>query len=156
MRIFKYAIVLLAMMAVSVTFSSCSKDVDKRVADDLEGKEFFWMEFSLSNPGSLDAEGKVDFIQTFNFQVYGVENKVDELMCNPMYCTQDYATNNWNRFCALSLAENEFVTKVMVPVANRTGATDFEVTVTFSKNEKKDVLGTKVFKVSEALAAVNQ
>lgn len=152
MKIFKYATLLLAIMAMTTSFSSCSKDVDKRMADDLETKQNFWMEFTLSNPGSLNAEAKEKFIELFNQEIYNVEKKVDELICNPLYCTQDYAYNNWNKLLSLPDAENTLIQKVMIPVAQIQGVRDFEVTVTFSKDNKETILGTKVYKASEVIS----
>ena len=152
MKIFKFATVLLAMMAMTASFSSCSKDVDKRMADDLEAKQNYWMEFTLSNPGSLSAAAQTKFIELFNQEIYNVEKKVDELICNPLYCTQDYAYNNWNKLLSLPDAENTLIQKVMIPVAQIQGVRDFEVTVTFSKDNKETILGTKVYKASEVIS----
>ena len=151
MKIKKFATVLLAMMAMTVMFSGCSKDVDERVADDLDYKQNFWMEFSLSNPGSLDATAQQKFIELFNLHIYNVEKKADELICNPLYCTQEYAMNNWNRLLALPNADNDVIQKVMKPVSEMQGVRDFEVTVVFSKDEKQTILGTKVYKAAEVL-----
>ncbi|MBQ7420104.1 MAG: hypothetical protein IJV17_05100 [Prevotella sp.] len=155
MKIFKFATVLLAMMAMTATFSSCSKDVDERVADELEAKQNFWMEVTLSNPGSLNAAAQSKFIELFNLKIYNVENKLDELICNPLYCTQDYATNNWNRLLNLPDEDNNIIQDVMKPVAKIQGVRDFEVTVTFSKDEKQTILGTKVYRAAEVISAAD-
>ena len=94
MKILKYAIALFAIVAMTASVSSCSKDVDDRMADKVEAKQNFWIEFSLSNPGSLDAAAQVEFIELFNQVVYNVEKKQDELICNPLYVTEDYDRTN--------------------------------------------------------------
>ena len=152
MKIFKYAIALFAIVAMTASVSSCSKDVDERMADKVEAKQNFWMEFSLSNPGSLDATAQVQFIELFNQAIYNVEKKQDELICNPLYCTEDYARNNWERLLNLPNKDNDVITKVMKPIAESTGVKDFEVTVVFSKDEKQTILGTMVYRAAEVLA----
>lgn len=41
----------------------------------------------------------------------------------------------------------------MIPVAKAAKVRDFEVTVTFSKDEKQSVLGTKVYKAADFVSA---
>lgn len=176
MKIFKYATALLAMIAMTASFSSCSKDVDERKSKDIEAKENFWMEVSVSNPGSLNdaviiitewikVSGKTYEVEkarysgteyfnlTFNKEIYGTENKIDALICNPIHNTSNYAWNNWNKLLALSDADNDIIQKVMIPVAKAAKVRDFEVTVTFSKDEKQSVLGTKVYKAADFVSA---
>ena len=152
MKIFKYAIALFAIVAMTASVSSCSKDVDDRMADKVEAKQNFWMEFSLSNPGSLDAEYQTEFIRLFNLEIYGIENKLDALTCNPLYVTEDYARANWDKLVNLPNKDNDVITKVMKPIAESTGVKDFEVTVVFSKDEKQTILGTMVYRAAEVLA----
>ena len=152
MKIFKYAIALFAIVAMTASVSSCSKDVDDRMADKVEAKQNFWMEFSLSNPGSLDATAQTEFIKLFNKEIYGIENKVNEITCNPLYVTEDYARANWDKLVNLPNDKNDVITKVMKPIAESTGVKDFEVTVVFSKDEKQTILGTMVYRAAEVLA----
>lgn len=152
MKIFKYAIALFAIVAMTASVSSCSKDVDERMADKVEAKQNFWMEFSLSNPGSLDATAQTEFIKLFNKEIYGIENKVNEITCNPLYVTEDYARANWDKLVNLPNKDNDVIQKVMKPIAESTGVKDFEVTVVFSKDEKQTLLGTMVYRAAEVLA----
>ena len=152
MKIFKYAIALFAIVAMTASVSSCSKDVDDRMADKVEAKQNFWMEFSLSNPGSLDATAQTEFIKLFNKEIYGIENKVNEITCNPLYVTEDYARANWDKLVNLPNKDNDVIQKVMKPIAESTGVKDFEVTVVFSKDEKQTILGTMVYRAAEVLA----
>ena len=162
MKILKYAIALFAIVAMTASVSSCSKDVDDRMADKVEAKQNFWMEFSISNPGSLPSttvtykkltySGIEYFNILFNLEIYGIENKVNELTCNPLYVTEDYARANWDKLVNLPNKDNDVIQKVMKPVAEETGVKDFEVTVVFSKDEKQTILGTMVYRAAEVLA----
>ena len=59
MKALRYLIVLVAMTAMSATFISCDRENDitgNPVVDpnqEVNGKKMYWIDFQLSNPGSL-------------------------------------------------------------------------------------------------------
>ena len=57
MKNLRYVVVLMAMVAMSVSYTSCSKDIEP----DVDAKENFWFDFKLSNPGSLNATAQARF-----------------------------------------------------------------------------------------------
>lgn len=163
MKIFKYVTVLLAVAAMSVSFTSCNKENDitgNPIADhtqDVDGKQDYWISFTL-NPGSLNAEAITLFNTTFAEQIYPEdyakgEHEIDFLE-HPMYVTEEYARNNFNRIKALSSSENDIVQKVMKPVAQFAKTKDFDVVMTLSKDNMETVLDTYTFRGQEVLADV--
>ena len=76
MKNLRYVIVLMAMVAVSLSYTSCSKDIDPEV----EAKENFWFDFKLSNPGSLNATAQARFTALVDSVIFGdvYDNTDDE------------------------------------------------------------------------------
>ena len=155
MKIYKFVTVLLAVLAMSATFFSCDRDNDitgDPMADHTQGdKQDYWIDFTLSNPGSLSAAAQARFVELKDTTIYG--EKLIKVIEHPMYVTLDYATNNFNKVAALPNAENDIVQKVMLPISLFDGAQkkDFDVTMTLSKDSMRTVLATKVWKASEVL-----
>ena len=155
MKIYKYVTVLLAVLAMSATFFSCDRDNDitgDPMADHTQGdKQDYWIDFTLSNPGSLSAAAQARFVELKDTTIYG--EKLIKVIEHPMYVTLDYATNNFNKVAALSNEENDIVQKVMKPISLFDGVQkkDFDVTMTLSKDSMRTVLATKVWKASEVL-----
>lgn len=157
MKIFKYVTVLLAAVAMTVMFESCDKDSDitgNPMADhntSVDGKQDFWIDFSLSNPGSLSQAAQARFIELRDTTIYG--EKLIKIIEHPMYCTQDYAMDNFNKVINLPNDKSDLVQKVMLPTSQFGGANvrDFEVTMTLSKDSMKTTLATHVFKAAEVL-----
>ena len=155
MKIYKYVTVLLAVLAMSATFFSCDRDNDitgDPMADHTQGdKQDYWIDFTLSNPGSLSAAAQARFVELKDTTIYG--EKLIKPIEHPMYVTLDYATNNFNKVAALSNEENDIVQKVMKPISLFDGVQkkDFDVTMTLSKDSMRTVLATKVWKASEVL-----
>lgn len=155
MKIYKFVTVLVAVLAMSATFFSCDRDNDitgDPMADHTQGdKQDYWIDFTLSNPGSLSAAAQARFVELKDTTIYG--EKLIKVIEHPMYVTLDYATNNFNKVAALSAEENDIVQKVMLPISLFDGAQkkDFDVTMTLSKDSMRTVLATKVWKASEVL-----
>ena len=155
MKIYKYVTVLLAVLAMSTTFFSCDRDNDitgDPMADHTQGdKQDYWIDFTLSNPGSLSEAAQARFVELKDTTIYG--EKLIKVIEHPMYVTLDYATNNFNKVAALSNEENDIVQKVMKPISLFDGVQkkDFDVTMTLSKDSMRTVLATKVWKASEVL-----
>lgn len=163
MKIFKYVTVLLAVAAMSVAFTSCSKENDitgNPIADhtqDVDGKQDYWISFTL-NPGSLNAEAIAMYHATFAEQIYPDDFAKGEREINflehPMYVTEEYARTNFNRIKAIPSAENDIVQEVMKPVAMFAKTKDFDVVMTLSKDNMETVLDTYTFRGQEVLADV--
>ena len=122
------------------------------MADHTQGdKQDYWIDFTLSNPGSLSAAAQARFVELKDTTIYG--EKLIKVIEHPMYVTLDYATNNFNKVAALSNEENDIVQKVMKPISLFDGVQkkDFDVTMTLSKDSMRTVLATKVWKASEVL-----
>lgn len=157
MKIYKYVTVLLAVLAMSATFFSCDRDNDitgDPMADHTQGdKQDYWIDFTLSNPGSLSAAAQARFVELKDTTIYG--EKLIKVIEHPMYVTLDYATNNFNKVAALSNEENDIVQKVMLPTSlfddAKNPKRDFSVTMTLSKDSMRTVLATKVWNASEVL-----
>jgi hypothetical protein len=163
MKIFKYVTVLLAVAAMSVAFTSCSKENDitgNPIADhtqDVDGKQDYWISFTL-NPGSLNAEAIALYHATFAEQIYPEAYAKGEHEINflehPMYVTEEYARTNFNNIKAIPSSENDIVQKVMKPVALSAKTKDFDVVMTLSKDNMTTVLDTYTFRGQEVLADV--
>ena len=155
MKIYKFVTVLVAVLAMSATFFSCDRDNDitgDPMADHTQGdKQDYWIDFTLSNPGSLSEAAQARFVELKDTTIYG--EKLIKVIEHPMYVTLDYATNNFNKVAALSNEENDIVQKVMKPISLFDGVQkkDFDVTMTLSKDSMRTVLATKVWKASEVL-----
>ena len=155
MKAIKYATVLLAVLAMSATFFSCDRDNDitgNPMADHTQGdKQDYWIDFTLSNPGSLSDAAQARFVELKDTTIYG--EKLIKVIEHPMYVTQDYAMDNFNKVAALSDAENDIVQKVMLPTSLYDGVQkkDFSVTMTLSKDSMRTVLATKVWNAAEVL-----
>ena len=164
MKIFKYVTVLLAVAAISVAFTSCSKDNDitgNPLADhtqNVDGKQDYWISFTL-NSGSLNAEAIALYHATFAEQIYPEDFAKGEREINflehPMYVTEEYARTNFNKIKAIPSSENDIVQKVMVPVAQFAKIKDFDVVMTLSKDNMTTVLDTYTFRGQEVLAGVS-
>ena len=155
MKAIKYVTVLLAVLAMSATFFSCDRDNDitgDPMADHTQGdKQDYWIDFTLSNPGSLSDAAQARFVELKDTTIYG--EKLIKVIEHPMYVTQDYAMDNFNKVAALSDAENDIVQKVMLPTSLYDGVQkkDFSVTMTLSKDSMRTVLATKVWNAAEVL-----
>jgi hypothetical protein len=157
MKIYKYVTVLLAVLAMSATFFSCDRDNDitgDPMADHTQGdKQDYWIDFTLSNPGSLSAAAQARFVELKDTTIYG--EKLIKVIEHPMYVELDYAMKSFNSVAALPNAENDIVQKVMLPTSlfddAKNPKRDFAVTMTLSKDSMRTVLATKVWNASEVL-----
>lgn len=157
MKIYKYVTVLLAVLAMSATFFSCDRDKEitgDPMADHTQGdKQDYWIDFTLSNPGSLSAAAQARFVELKDTTIYG--EKLIKVIEHPMYVELDYAMNSFNKVAALSNEENDIVQKVMLPTSlfddAKNPKRDFAVTMTLSKDSMRTVLATKVWNASEVL-----
>ena len=156
MKILKYILVLMAVAAMSGSFVSCDRDNDitgDPIADhskDVNGKQDYWIDLTLSNPGSLSQAAQARFVELRDTVIYGDKNiKIIE---HPMYCTEDYARTNFNNVIAIPNDQSDIVQKIMLPVAKIQKVKDFEVTMTLTKDSMNTVLDSHVFRASEVLA----
>lgn len=161
MKIYKYVTVLLAVMAMSATFFSCDRDNDitgEPMADHTQGnKQDYWIDFQLTNPGSLSPAAQARFVELKDTVVYG--EKLIKVIEHPIYETLEYVTDNFNRVANLPVEENDIVQKVMKPTAAYDGIVDrsgiikkdFVVTMVLSKDSMRTVLATKDWPAAEVL-----
>ena len=161
MKIFKYISVFVAFAAMSLTFISCDRDNDitgNPMADHTNGdKQDYWIDFTLSNPGSLSAAAQARFVELKDTTIYG--DKLIKVIEHPMYETLDYVMKNFNAVAAVPANESDIVQKIMKPtsafdgIQDKTGAIkkDFVVTMTLSKDSMRTVLATKEWKAAEVL-----
>ena len=148
MKNLRYVIVLMAMGAVSMSYTSCSKDIDPEV----DAKENFWFDFKLSNPGSLNTAAQARFPALVDSVIFGdVYDNPETRTHYPIYNTEAYARENFNKIVALPNSESDIVQKIMLPVSRIQNVKDFEVTMTLSKDSMNTVLATKVYKAQEVL-----
>lgn len=147
MKILKYVAVLLAVVAMSATFASCDKEVDPKV----DAKQNYWIDLTLSNPGSLSSAAQARFVELKDTTIYGEKNI--KILEHPLYCTQDYALQNFNAVIAVPNTESDIVQKIMLPTSQYDGSSkrDFEVTLTLSKDSMQTVIASKVFRAAEVL-----
>lgn len=141
MKRLKYIAVLLAVMAMAVSFTGCSKDVDPEV----DAKQFYSTEFTLTNAGSLSAEGQQAFNDLADQVIWGAKGAAH----TPRYCTQEEAIKNFNAVVAISNSESDLVQKIIKPIADTYGARDFEATLIL-KDAEGATLASKVYRASEA------
>lgn len=143
MKTFKYVTALLVFAAMSATFVSC----DKEVNPDVDAKQNYWMDVTLSDAGSLSAAAQARFAELVDSVVWGSKGAVH----TPMYCTSDYAQTNFNKVAALSNEENDIVQKIMIPTAKfeTPNVYNFAVTLTLSKDEMNTTIATKTWNASE-------
>ncbi len=161
MKIFKYVSVFVAFAAMSLTFISCDRDNDitgNPMADHTNGdKQDYWIDFTLSNPGSLSAAAQARFVELKDTTIYG--DKLIKVIEHPMYETLDYVMKNFNAVAAVPANESDIVQKIMKPtsafdgIQDKTGAIkkDFVVTMTLSKDSMRTVLATYDWKAAEVL-----
>ncbi|MBR2291848.1 MAG: hypothetical protein IJ868_05995 [Prevotella sp.] len=141
MKRLKYIAVLLAVMAMSVSFTSCSKDVDP----DVDAKQFYSTEFTLTNAGSLSAEGQAAFNDLVDVVIWGSKGAAH----TPRYCTQEEAIANFNAVTAISNAESDLVQKIIKPIIAEYGARDFAATLILTGPDGA-TLGSKEYRASDA------
>lgn len=157
MKIYKYVTVLLAVLAMSATFFSCDRDNDisgTPMADhNLGDKQDYWIDFQLSNPGSLSEAAQARFVELKDTTIYG--EKLIKVIEHPIYESLDYVMNNFNKVSNLSNEENDIVQKVMKPTSVfddvKNPKKDFVVTMVLSKDSMRTVLATKEWKAAEVL-----
>ena len=159
MKIFQYVSVLLAVVARSAPFFSCDRDKDieaPAVVDpnaEVNGKTTYWIDFTLSNPGSLSDAAQARFVELRDTTIYG--DKGIKIIEHGMYNTYDYVKTNFDAVAALPNAENDIVQKVMLPTSlfddAKNPKKDFAVTMTLSKDSMRTVLATKVWNAAEVL-----
>jgi len=143
MKTFKYVTMLLALFAMAATFTSCDKDVDP----DVDAKQNYWIEISMTNPGSLNATGQQTFSDLVEEVVYGGGKHY------AMYCTEDYAKTNFQAVIQSMTASSDFATKVVQPTAAAGGASNFEFTITLSRQdgESKTQLDSHTFNAASLM-----
>lgn len=161
MKIYKYVTVLLAVLAMSATFFSCDRDNDitgDPMADHTQGdKQDYWIDFQLTNPGSLSPAAQARFVELKDTVIYG--EKLIKVIEHPIYETLEYVTDNFNRVANLPVEENDIIQKVMKPTAAYDGIVDksgiikkdFVVTMVLSKDSMRTVLATKDWPAAEVL-----
>ena len=149
MKIYKIVSVFVAVVAMSLTFISCDRDNDitgNPFADHTTGGvQDYWINFELSNTGNLTDAAQTRFKELVGEVIYSDKNV--NIMDHPIYNTEDYVRNNFNRVAALSNEENDIVQKIMIPTfcVDTVGGVchdDFEVKMTLSKDSMRTELAT--------------
>jgi hypothetical protein len=157
MKINKYVTVLLAVAAMASSFMSCNRDNDitgDPMADhsqNINGKQDFWIDFQLSNPGSLSEAAQARFIELRDTTIYG--EKLIKIIEHPMYVTENVARDNFNKVAAIPAEANDIVQKIMIPTAKIQKVRDFSVTMTLSKDSMRTVMNTYTWNASEVISA---
>lgn len=157
MKINKYVTVLLAVAAMASSFMSCNRDNDitgDPMADhsqNINGKQDFWIDFQLSNPGSLSEAAQARFIELRDTTIYG--EKLIKIIEHPMYVTENVARDNFNKVAAIPAEANDIVQKIMIPTAKIQKVRDFAVTMTLSKDSMRTVMNTYTWNASEVISA---
>ena len=157
MKINKYVTVLLAVSAMASSFMSCNRDNDitgDPMADhsqNINGKQDFWIDFQLSNPGSLSEAAQARFIELRDTTIYG--EKLIKIIEHPMYVTENVARDNFNKVAAIPAEANDIVQKIMIPTAKIQKVRDFSVTMTLSKDSMRTVMNTYTWNASEVISA---
>lgn len=157
MKVLRYLIVLVAMTAMSTTFFSCDRENDitgNPVVDpneEVNGKRMYWIDFQLSNAGSLSQAAQDRFIELRDTVIYG--EKGIKIIEHPMYVTRDYAMTNFNKVVELPSSESDLVQKVMKPtsVYGGTDVRDFVVTMSLSIDSMKTVIASHEFRAADVL-----
>ena len=157
MKVLRYLIVLVAMSAVVSTFCSCDRDNDitgNPVVDpneEVNGKRMYWIDFQLSNAGSLSQAAQDRFVELRDTVIYG--EKGIKIIEHPMYTTKDYAMTNFNKVVELPASESDLVQKVMKPTSVYGGADvrDFVVTMSLSIDSMKTVIASHEFRAADLL-----
>ena len=144
MKIFKYVTMLVAALAMTTTFSSCDKEVDP----DVDAKQNYWMELTLSNPGSLSAAAQATFNNLVEEVVYGGGDHF------AIYNTESYARNNFNAVVESMTPSSDFAQHVVLPTALVDRTRDFEFTFTLSRQdgENKTQLDSHVFRAADLVS----
>ena len=160
MKVLRYLIVLVAMTAVSATFFSCDRENDitgNPVVDpneEVNGKRMYWIDFQLSNAGSLSQAAQDRFVELRDTVIYG--EKGIKIIEHPMYVTRDYAVTNFNNVVNLPNSESDLVQKIMKPtsefgVAAGSEVRDFVVTMSLSVDSMKTVILSHDFRAADVL-----
>ncbi len=126
MKILKYATAALAAVAMMISFSSCSRDLDPEV----DAMGWYRCEVSLASQGSLSAEGVEAFEDAVN-EAYGLDHGATHYFS---HCSKAYMENAFNKTVALPNSENEIFTKIIASVVASQGVSDF--TVKFALEEQ--------------------
>lgn len=120
MKIFKYVVALVAILSMTFSFTSCSKDVNP----DVDAKQWYLIEFAVASQGSLtDAE-----VALFDAKVTEViyAGQTDRY---PMFVTSDYAYNSFNTIAGKG-KNSDVQKKVVNAIVKETGKKDFQVSMT--------------------------
>ena len=123
MKIMKYVAAAFAAVAMTLSFSSCSRDLDP----DVDSMGWYRCEVTLDNQGSLSEEGVAAFEDAVN-AAYGLEHGATHYFS---HCTKAYMESNYNATVALSNDKNEIFTKIIAPVVASQGVSDFTVKFAF-------------------------
>ena len=114
----------------------------------------YWIDFQLSNAGSLSQAAQDRFIELRDTVIYG--DKGIKIIEHPMYVTRDYAMTNFNKVVSLPNSESDLVQKIMKPtsefgVAAGSEVRDFVVTMSLSIDSMKTVIATHDFRAADVL-----
>jgi len=146
MKKLQYVIALLAIISMGFSITSC----DKEVNPDVDAKQNYWIDFQLSNAGSLSQEAQKKFIVYRDSVIYNAYNV--NVIEHGMYCTEEYAMKNFNAVAAIPASENDVVQKIMVPTAKFGNTNNFDVTMTLSKDSMNTVIATKTWRGTECIS----
>ncbi len=147
MKIMKYVAAAFAAVAMTLSFSSCSRDLDP----DVDSMGWYRCEVSLDNQGSLSEEGVAAFEDAVN-AAYGLEHGATHYFS---HCTKAYMESNYNATVALSNDKNEIFTKIIAPVVASQGVSDFTVKFAFEEQiTSKNAEGEEVKTVKELKSVI--
>lgn len=122
----------------------------KTDADYVESKSDYWVDFTLSNPGSLSQVAKSRFVELRDSVIYGV--KGIKVIAISMWCTYSYAKKTFDDVAAIPDSVNDIVQLIMKPVARIDRVRDFEVTMTLSKDSMNTKLATHTWYASKVIS----
>ena len=136
MKINKYVTVLLAVVAMVATFASCNRDNDitgDPFADhskpNAKGEKDYWINFELSNPGSLSADAQSQFMPLIGLTFY--QDKDVKICDHPIYNTLSYVQGNFQKIVDYenSNPDGDIRTIIQQLSAISMGAKDFSVSM---------------------------
>lgn len=143
MKILKYVAAVITLIAMTFSFSSCSRELDPDNPND--GKSWYRCDIVLDNPGSLSEADQTVFANTVDVTIGLEKNEAHPYT----FCHKDYMETNFNNIVALDASKNDIIQKIIIPVAQQTGVKDF--TVKFVLQERKTTTDSEGNQVNQAV-----
>lgn len=171
MKINKYVTVLLAVVAMAATTVSCNRDNDitgDPFADhskpNAKGEKDYWINFELSNAGSLSAEAQALFPQIVGTVVY--QNKDIKIYDQAIYNTLSYVQSNFQKVVESENSSSDGDIREIIKLTSEAGngVKDFSVSMVLYSDtvhvgddvEFRNALNTYTWNAAQMLATVSE